>query len=404
MNDSVRLFAFDLSYLTFSEGQKLSRMPVSKLGRYVKGGQSFTITSAVQAKFAENFQRRKGTKLMVDYNHGSIVAMETGDPTAGEAAGWIEDVDMKADSNGVQWADVEFTADARTRIAQKKYLYTSPDFGFNDKDKNTGAAQGPTLRAVALTNRPQILGMPGIVLSEGVELAKNEKEKTMGHVAKLDDNGTGAHVTCGECGAKSHLKFDEMAASEGGKKFGDHFVPKSAAGAGEGGGAAEDTPVAASELVRVKGRIDRSKLRGRVVCFDVAEALENERIALSEVQVAFRAGKILKPQIPQYESMALNDLDGFRELVKTMPVQVDLGVRGRNTVRARGGEDGGKNTQLSELQADIRTKVAAKRATNPALSEMDAYNMLCSEDPGLRDRLSKAASGFTGVADEDNDE
>jgi hypothetical protein len=87
------------------------------------------------------------------------------------------------DSEGAEhyilWGRYEPTARARQFIKEGEYRYTSPCFGIGI-DKATGKPQGVTLSTVALTNRPVILQMPRIVMSDGGAGAGNRKlEATM---------------------------------------------------------------------------------------------------------------------------------------------------------------------------------------------------------------------------------
>jgi hypothetical protein len=142
----------------------LKRIPLALMGRFVKGGQKFSITRETLAQIVRNFRKRLAPTV-IDYEHAS----EHPEDAAGgpvPAAGWIKTVDDAPDSNGVLWGQAEFTPRAQRMIADKEYQYFSPCINWGARDKHTGEPQGATLNSAALTNRPFLEGLPAIAMSD----------------------------------------------------------------------------------------------------------------------------------------------------------------------------------------------------------------------------------------------
>lgn len=81
--------------------------------------------------------------LVIDYEHQTIHSGANGQPAP--AAGWIKGLD--ADAAGI-WANVEWTAKAKSMIEAGEYRYFSPVFG-HTKDRRI-----TSVRSLALTNDP----------------------------------------------------------------------------------------------------------------------------------------------------------------------------------------------------------------------------------------------------------
>ena len=108
--------------------------------------------------FTEGVRPRPPTRLVVDYNHGD---------QSGRAAGWITALEVR---NGAElWAQVEWTDEAAAAIRNREYQFTSAEFAWAYHDKEDGGDHGPTLLAMAITNRPFVEGMQPLTLSEQVE-------------------------------------------------------------------------------------------------------------------------------------------------------------------------------------------------------------------------------------------
>lgn len=108
------------------------------------------------------------TQLPIDYDH---LSDEPQKPEDGKAAGWVEDL-MIRDDGQTLWCRPKWTRRAAEMIANGEYRFVSPFFLTDYLDKQSGKKIGPTLKAVAITNRPFLEGMqpipaPAIAASEG---------------------------------------------------------------------------------------------------------------------------------------------------------------------------------------------------------------------------------------------
>lgn len=134
------------------------------------GKQVINITVDDLREMVKNFAKKANHEVNVDYDHKSETGVEIAEPIP--SAGRITALmgpEKFIDSAGVEryilWGRYEPTERARKLIAGKEYRYTSPALG-SGIDKATGRAQGITLSTVALTNRPVVLQMPQIRMSE----------------------------------------------------------------------------------------------------------------------------------------------------------------------------------------------------------------------------------------------
>jgi phage I-like protein len=123
----------------------------------------FTITLTDLATMVNNFKLNRPkapTEMVVDYEHMSA----PGTPAqVAPAAGWVKTVVQEGNA---LFCDVEWTGAAADQIRKKEYRFISPEFTLNYRDKETNKAIGPTLLAVALTNRPFVEGMQPVALRE----------------------------------------------------------------------------------------------------------------------------------------------------------------------------------------------------------------------------------------------
>lgn len=100
------------------------------------------------------------TELPIDYDHKSD-APELHAAGEAKAAGWVQDLELRENATEL-WCRPKWTRKAATSIAAGEYRFVSPFFVTNFLDKLSGKRIGPTLRAVAITNRPFLEGMQEI--------------------------------------------------------------------------------------------------------------------------------------------------------------------------------------------------------------------------------------------------
>jgi len=148
---------------------------ILRTGTWDYYGQKMVVTKETLENMVKNFKEgirpEPPTQLVIDYNHGS----EEKDPELSKAAGWLKDLYVEGDKLFMipQW-----TENARNYIQNKEFRYVSPEYAEHYRDKKTGNDVGPTLLAVAITNRPYLEGQEGITLAEKEELHKQAEARS----------------------------------------------------------------------------------------------------------------------------------------------------------------------------------------------------------------------------------
>jgi len=356
-----------LASITLSQAAQLTRIPIAMLGKWIKGGVRFSITRDDIRRLVENFRKRKADTV-IDYEHASeFPEVAQGNPIP--AAGWLREIDDEPDSRGVLWGQAEFTQRARDLIAAREYKYLSPAINWAARDKETGEQQGATLTSVALVNRPFLEAMPAIHLSEAGWQFHTEEDEGMGatHVKLADGEKGKLLVTCGECGKQTMADMPE------GAMFG-----------------ADGRIVRLSDVKRdEKGRYNFSSLAelpaGAMIAGEVLYAMDAQR----ELDEAVKAGKITPAQRPHFEKLALGDLAGFREIVKTLPVQVETGERGIGAAIEDPNDPNipehlrGRRETFAEIDAKLQRLITDKAKENPKLDRKEVVRLVASEHADL---------------------
>lgn len=337
----------------------VKRIPIAVLGRFVKGAQKFAITRQVLADVVENFRKRVADTV-IDYEHASeFPEVAQGQPIP--AAGWLTAVEDAPDADGVLWGTAEFTPRALGMIQAQEYRYLSPVIDYGAKNKVSGKPQGPTLLSVALTNRPFLESMPAIAMSEwqkGSAAATREtKERRVKKVILADRVARTVRLVADD-------DTETVVTVEGLE--------------------AAPTVIRLSDVKRTdKGRYDFAAIgTGDVlIAGEVLRAMQVE----GALDAAVQAGKVTPAQRPQFEKLALSDLAGFNELVKSLPVQVETRERG---VGGTGEERLDHRVLLSEIDAEIAKMCAA----DAKLDYLGAWNVLERKRPDLIKSYNAAAA------------
>lgn len=166
---------YNLSFqnLTLAEGSSSSEIQLFKYGQFEHwSGTKFDVNQEFCDMMIKNFRRTQALSkdadhtCPIDYNHASL---SYGAEDA-KAAGWVTDVYQKEDG---LYAKVNWTEKAAEYIRNGEYKYISPEFGLDSQDEYGEEAEGPSLFAAALTNRPFLKGM------EPLSLSQKRKEKIM---------------------------------------------------------------------------------------------------------------------------------------------------------------------------------------------------------------------------------
>lgn len=111
----------------------------------------------------------RDNRLVIDYEHQSLLAAENGKPAP--ASGWFKKLEWR-EGSGLWAVDVEWTEAAAAMIDAKEYQYISPVFSYN---KKTGAVTG--LLNAALTNNPALDGMSEVVLMAASRMLNDQSNK-----------------------------------------------------------------------------------------------------------------------------------------------------------------------------------------------------------------------------------
>jgi Mu-like prophage I protein len=332
---------------------QLKRVPLAKLGHFVKAGQKFSITRKTLDSLVRNFRARPADTV-IDYEHASEYPEDAqGGPIP--AAGWLKSIDDAPDADGVLWGNADFTPRAQQMITQREYRYLSPVIDWGARNKESGEPQGATLTSVALTNRPFLEAMPALVASQNRDrkgAVHNERSKHTVKVILADRAARTVRVVQDD-------QTEQTLPIEGFPKI-----------------------VTLPDLKRdAEGRYDFSALADdqALVAGEVFRAHQTQ----AELDAAVKRGLITPAQRPHYEKLALSDLAGFRELVKTLQPQVDLSERGL------GGGSGDDTSDLARATRELEAKVNEKLKDNKNLQYHEALKLVASENPALNRRYTE---------------
>ena len=108
------------------------------------------------ARLAVRAFEEHGTDLPIDYEHQTLGGAYSSPSGQAPAAGWIKRV--FAESGVGLLAEIEWTDQAKHRLAAKEYRYLSPVAIIRKTDRKLVA-----IHSAALTNKPAIVGMTPIV-------------------------------------------------------------------------------------------------------------------------------------------------------------------------------------------------------------------------------------------------
>jgi phage I-like protein len=244
-NGELRLptrFAFVLDGLGRSIANRQSpigdlyEIPICVTGTWVKSSHKFSITPEDLSAMVRNFDKRKNSQVVVDYEHASEQPeVSKGGPIP--AAGWIHALRVETRTSKLEtgnsgdapvsnfqfpvslYASVEWTPEAVKLISGGQYRFFSPAIDWSFLDKETGHSQGATLTSGALTNHPFLEELPPISLTEaGVLLADVStgyldvpiKQVSVAYGAKGAKMAKKLSIKCAEDGAHQVFDGDDM--------------------------------------------------------------------------------------------------------------------------------------------------------------------------------------------------
>jgi phage I-like protein len=160
----------------------------------------FEITEQTLAEMKENFDNDvRGVDIAFDYFHESDK----------EASGWPTELYL-SDDGAALWAKVDWTSEARKKLAEREIRYFSPDFAFEWEDPESGVSYKNVLFGGGLTNRPFVKDMAAIVAAENEREQMTLKE-IQEKLTKLAEENTELRTKI--------LKLEEMSDDEAGDEI-----------------------------------------------------------------------------------------------------------------------------------------------------------------------------------------
>jgi len=131
------------------------RILLAPWGNVESSNGSFVV-DAESARLAVQAFEEHGTDLPIDYEHQTLGGVYAAPSGQAPAAGWIKRI--FAESGIGLLAEIEWTDQAKQRLADKEYRYLSPVAIIRKTDRKLVA-----IHSAALTNKPAIVGMQPIV-------------------------------------------------------------------------------------------------------------------------------------------------------------------------------------------------------------------------------------------------
>ena len=275
--------------------------------------------------FREGVRPKAPTKLVVDYNHGD---------QSGRAAGWITDLEVR---NGTElWAQVEWTEEAAEAIRRREYQFTSAEISWAYQDKESGEDRGPTLLAMAITNRPFVEGMQPLALSEQVSHALDSLDQAKPPAA--------APVANGGRPPKENLMEEQLRQLLGLDEKVDVLEAVKTL--------KDNRTVVLSERDTLTARLTEVSAERDDLKRQLGEASRDALLAKYEQE-----GKLTPAMREAWAAeMALNEPERFAALMDTLPVVVDLTERGSDN-----GADTG-DTKLTEAEVNLGKQLGISEA------------------------------------------
>lgn len=266
-------------------------------GRTDTGVAHWTMTASLAQQIIAAFDAGQ-TDLVVDYEHATLKAAETGQQNP--AAGWISKY-VWDDDRGLM-GEVKWTQRAKDMIDSGEYRYLSPVLEYD----TLGNVRG--LHSVALTNSPALDGMALAALSrqnsinpkQETSMNKEALIKLLGLAADADDKAIEAALAEAQekLGGKTLAEHkDEPQGGEGGK--GDAGKPED----NPQGGNAED-----DEVAELKAQV--AALSKKVIAMEVGGTSD------SLIRAALSDGRLLPHQEASARQLAAKDPEAFKNLME----------------------------------------------------------------------------------------
>lgn len=294
---------------------------------------NFEITSQVLAEMKSNFDSQiRGIDVSLDYYHESD----------GDASAWVKSLELREDDSEL-WAHVDWTPKAHQKLAERELRYFSPDFAFNWKDPETGAAFNNVLFGGGLTNRPFVKEMQAIVASETKGDKMTDLEKAQAALKLAEE--------------QNKKLSEDLQAQE--KKMAD-MVPKPAAGAEE----SDEIKAMKATIEELKAQLAKAQADNGAMLAEKAKAVEAQKLAekTSEFNVLLSEGKACAAQ---KDSFLKNDMTGFIKLAQAVNLKPN-------------GSSSSDTPETDKVKAILKL-AEEKQKANPNLNRGDAVSQAKKE-------------------------
>ena len=311
-------------------------------GRTDTGVPHWTMSADLAQQIIAAFDAAQ-TDLVVDYEHATLKAAETGQQNP--AAGWISKY-VWDDERGLM-GEVKWTQRAKDMIDSGEYRYLSPVLEYD----TLGNVRG--LHSVALTNSPALDGMALAALSrqnsinpkQETSMNKEALIKLLGLAADADDKAIEAAL------AEAQEKL-------GGKTLAEALAaPKEEPQGGEGdkgtAGKPEDKPQGGNaddgEVAELKAQV--AALSKKVIAMEVGGTSDGLiRAALSD-------GRLLPHQEASARQLAAKDLEAFKALIDG---SLALAALSKTQTGGKGGADGTSALTAEEAAVAAQLGISAE--------------------------------------------
>lgn len=308
-------------------------------GRTDTGVAHWTMTASLAQQIIAAFDAGQ-TDLVVDYEHATLKAAETGQQNP--AAGWISKY-VWDDDRGLM-GEVKWTQRAKDMIDSGEYRYLSPVLEYD----TLGNVRG--LHSVALTNSPALDGMALAALSrqnsinpkQETSMNKEALIKLLGLAADADDKAIEAAL------AEAQEKL-------GGKTLAEALAaPKEEPEGSEGdAGKPEDNPQGGNaeddEVAELKAQV--AALSKKVIAMEVGGTSDGLiRAALSD-------GRLLPHQEASARQLAAKDPEAFKNL---MEGSLKLAALSKTQTGGKGAEGGEPALTPEEIEVAKQLGISAE--------------------------------------------
>lgn len=225
-------------------------------------------------------------RLMVDYEHQTLYAARNGQPNP--ASGWLGKLEW-VEGKGL-FAEVEWTAAAKKRIAEGEYRYISPMFQYLPSGDIT------TLLPPALTNTPALDALDPVALAAAAKLfvtpTNPEKENPMNEAVKQMLALLNLPETASE--AEQLAALEQLKTASGGKPLAELLADKAAdkADGDQDDGQADPAPAPpAAPPADPDAAAPQTAAAAQMVPMDALKGLQQQVAALSQQLAQQQADK-----------------------------------------------------------------------------------------------------------------